>query len=163
MWYAIYVKSRQEKKVAKLLSEKGIETYVPLKTVIRQWSDRKKRVEEPVISCYVFVKREPSQREAVLHTPGVVAYVRYDKRDAEISEKEINVMKDILGEPDAQVRTVNENLREGQNCIVTGGPLAGKSVILYELKGSRKAGIYIDELKMGLTVDIDPRYLEPLD
>ena len=54
-WYAVYTKSRYEKKLADNLREKGIEAYVPLRKVVRQWSDRKKLVAEPLIRSYCFV------------------------------------------------------------------------------------------------------------
>ena len=54
-WYAIYTKSRNEKKVSSLLAEQDIEHYLPLVKKIRQWSDRRKTVEEPLFSSYIFV------------------------------------------------------------------------------------------------------------
>ena len=54
-WYAIYTRSRGEKVTAKLLSDQGIEAYLPLQRKLRQWSDRKKWVEVPYINSYVFV------------------------------------------------------------------------------------------------------------
>ena len=34
---------------------KGIESYLPLKKVLKQWSDRKKWVEEPLFRSYIFI------------------------------------------------------------------------------------------------------------
>jgi len=162
MWYAIYVKSRHEKKVAELLEEKGIEAYVPLKKILKQWSDRKRWVEEPVLTCYVFVNIEGSQRESVLQTPSVVGYVRSNRKDAGISNQEIEIMKCILSEPEIEVNLETERLRVGQLCEVISGPLIGKKVKLYELKGKKKVGVCLEELKIGLIVDIDPVYLNIL-
>lgn len=163
MWYAIYVKSRHEKKVAELLEEKGIEAYVPLKKILKQWSDRKKWVEEPVITCYVFVNIDGSQRESVLQTQSVVGYVRNNKQDAKVSNQEIEIMKSILSEPDLEVNLETERLCVGQLCEVISGPLVGKKVKLYELKGKKKVGVCLEELKMGLTIDINPDYLRVLE
>ena len=55
-WYAIYVRSRHEKKVHQLLLEIGIESSLPLIKTTRKWSDRKKKVEIPLFRGYVFVK-----------------------------------------------------------------------------------------------------------
>ncbi len=163
MWYAIYVKSRHEKKVAGLLEEKGIEAYVPLKKTLKQWSDRKKWVEEPVITCYVFINIEGSQRESVLQTKSVVGYVRNNSKDARVSDQEIEIMKSILGEPELEVNLETDKICIGQLCEVTAGPLIGKKVKLYQLKGKKKVGVCLKELKMGLTVDINPAYLRPLE
>ena len=57
-WYVLYTKPRQEKKVADGLIAIGIAAYCPLVTTIKQWSDRKKKVEVPLINSYVFVNIE---------------------------------------------------------------------------------------------------------
>jgi len=163
MWYAIYVKSRHEKKVAELLEEKGVEAYVPLKKILKQWSDRKIWVEEPVITCYVFVNIEGSQRERVLQTQSVVGYVRNNNKDARIFDQEIEIMKSILSEPGLEVNLETDKLMVGQLCEVIAGPLIGKKVKLYELKGKRKVGVCLEELKMGLTIDINLVLLRPLE
>jgi transcription antitermination factor NusG len=54
-WHAVYVSSRTEKKINDLLNNKGIEAYVPVVKTMRQWSDRKKMVEMPLLNGYVFV------------------------------------------------------------------------------------------------------------
>ena len=42
-WLVAYVKSCMEKKTAERLRAMGIECYLPVQSVIRQWSDRRKR------------------------------------------------------------------------------------------------------------------------
>ena len=54
-WFAIYVKSRCEKKVNEQLEDIGVESFLPLITRVKQWSDRKKKVEEPLFRSYLFV------------------------------------------------------------------------------------------------------------
>src|SRR6478752_682736 len=83
-WHAIYVKSRTEKKVGELLSERGIDNYVPLVKTMRQWSDRKKLVEFPLLNGYVFVSIAPIESEKVLQTRGVVNFVRSEGKTATI-------------------------------------------------------------------------------
>jgi len=148
--------------VAELLEDKDIEAYVPLKKRLKQWSDRKKWVEEPVITCYVFVNIDGSQRESVLKTQSVVGYVRNNKKDARVSDQEIEIMKSILGEREMDVNLEIQKLSIGQLCEVIAGPLIGKRVKLYELKGKKKVGVCLEELKMGLTIDISPGFLRPL-
>lgn len=162
MWYALYVKSRHEKKVAALLKDKGIEAFVPLRRTLRQWSDRKKWVEEPVITCYVFINIIASQREGVLKTPSVVGYVRNNKRDATIPDEEMNIMKSILNVPDVDVNLERDDLKVGQLCEVVAGPMNGMRVKLYEIRGRKKVGVYIEDLNMGLTLEINPGYLKPV-
>ena len=64
-WYVIYTRPRWEKKVASLLQAKAIEHYCPLNRVMKQWSDRKKIVLEPLFKGYIFVKVKESVRYGV--------------------------------------------------------------------------------------------------
>ena len=64
-WYVLYTKSRNEKLVAERLKEIGIETYCPVLKKVKQWSDRKKVVEEPLFKSYVFVRLEEHNRKDV--------------------------------------------------------------------------------------------------
>ncbi|MEO8759475.1 MAG: UpxY family transcription antiterminator, partial [Bacteroidia bacterium] len=95
-WYALYVSSRQEKKVQEGLINKGIEAYTPVIKTMKQWSDRKKMVELPLITGYVFVKHADNEKEKVFTVAGIVNYVRFEGKPAIINEKEIQVLKDII-------------------------------------------------------------------
>ncbi|WP_421754803.1 UpxY family transcription antiterminator [Croceimicrobium sp.] len=95
-WYALYTKPRAEKKVAERLKAKGCQVYAPTQTVIKQWSDRKKKIEEPFFKSYVFVRFELKDKFEVLNTPGVVAQVTWLGKAAEIREEEIDAIRDFL-------------------------------------------------------------------
>ena len=74
-WYALYTKTKKEKKVEEQLLKMGVETFCPKISVVKQWSDRKKRVSQPLIPSYVFVKIKEQDRELVFNVPGVVRYL----------------------------------------------------------------------------------------
>jgi transcription antitermination factor NusG len=95
-WFAVYTHARWEKKVAALLTRKNIENYCPLNRVLRQWSDRKKIVYEPLFTCYVFVRISNAERVSVLQTDGVLNYVIWQGRPAIIRDAEIEVIKNFL-------------------------------------------------------------------
>lgn len=97
-WMAIYTKPRNEKKVADRLEREGFEVYLPLHEQKRKWSDRYKTVKVPVISSYVFVKCEEIQRTLILQDHGVLNFVYWLGKPAEISEEEINRLKYVMGE-----------------------------------------------------------------
>ena len=102
-WYALYTRSRHEKKVDYQLREKGIESYLPLQRVLRKWSDRKKWVEEPLFRCYVFVHVDPANRLRALQTFGVVRFVTFSDEPAVVRDDEIENIRRILREsPDAE-------------------------------------------------------------
>ena len=74
-WYVVYTLSKHEKKVEKLLERKNIESYLPKRTIIRQWSDRKRKVEAPLFPNYLFVHIHPREFWKVLSTNGVIRFV----------------------------------------------------------------------------------------
>jgi transcriptional antiterminator RfaH len=81
-WYAVYTRSRFEKQVLKGLQDQGIEAYLPLIKTVRQWSDRKKTVEVPLFSSYVFVHIDRRFYDQVLQTMGVVKYISFEGKTA---------------------------------------------------------------------------------
>ena len=102
-WLVLYSKPRWEKKVDAALIRKGIESWCPLNKVQKQWSDRKKIIEEPLFKSYVFVKISETERSEVLITPGVLNFVYYVVKPAIIRDDEIKNIKEFLLEKDATV------------------------------------------------------------
>jgi transcription antitermination factor NusG len=95
-WYVLYTKPRQEKKVADSLDAIGIEAYCPLVTIVKQWSDRKKKVQIPLINSYVFVNIEEHQREEVFKVSGIVRYLFWLGKPAVVRAIEIEALKQSL-------------------------------------------------------------------
>jgi transcription antitermination factor NusG len=94
-WRALYVQSKRERKIVNRLIKDGIEAYIPLKTELKQWSDRKKMVTTPMLNGYVFVRLPNSKRDRVYEVEGVLNYVRYNGADAIVRDNEIEVLKMI--------------------------------------------------------------------
>lgn len=97
-WFAIYTRPRWEKKVAENLSKHKIENYCPLNRVVRQWSDRKKVIYEPLFTSYVFVKISEKDHLEIRKTPGVINLVYWLNKPAVIPEHEIDTIKRFLNE-----------------------------------------------------------------
>jgi transcription antitermination factor NusG len=97
-WYAIYTRPRWEKKVAAALTLKQINNYCPVNTVLKQWSDRKKLVEEPLFSSYVFVRVAQDEMLKVIQTEGVLNFVRWLNKPAVIKNAEIELIRKYLAE-----------------------------------------------------------------
>ncbi|WP_430809610.1 MULTISPECIES: UpxY family transcription antiterminator [unclassified Carboxylicivirga] len=153
-WYALYTKSRAEKKVYEQLKALNIETYLPLKKTLRQWSDRKKWVETPVISSYIFIKIPRRDYEMVFEVPGVVAYVSYKGQACIIPEKDLVAMqRAIESKLDFSVET-NE-IQKGQEITVTSGPLEGVQGEVMEVQGSKKIILRIKEIGYTLIVNLE--------
>ncbi|NOZ57391.1 MAG: UpxY family transcription antiterminator [Calditrichaeota bacterium] len=152
-WYALYTKSRHEKKVDLQLREKGIESYLPLRGVWRQWSDRRKLVEEPLFRCYVFVHTNEKQRVRALQTYGAVRFVSFNGRPAIVRDEEIETIKRILREfPEAEAC---EPFSVGDLVEIVRGPLTGIMGRLEEIRGSRRLVVTIDSIHQGVRFEID--------
>ena len=158
-WYAIYTKSMSEKKVADRLTEKGIEAYVPLRKVVRQWSDRKKLIDEPLIRSYCFVRVNKKLYFDVLNTPGAVRYIWFSGEPASIPDRQIDLLKIITGS-DVEVESISGNFPPGTTVKVIAGPLAGVTGELVTILNRRKVIIRIDTLDQVLSLEISPALLE---
>ncbi|MBL7738950.1 MAG: UpxY family transcription antiterminator [Chitinophagaceae bacterium] len=121
-WYALYTRSRWEKKVAELLDKKKIEVYCPLNKVERKWADRKKVILEPLFSSYVFVHVCEKEHLSIRQTDGVINFVHWLNKPAVIRNDEIDTIKKFLNEYDhvsVEKATVNLNDR----VRIVNGPL----------------------------------------
>ncbi len=96
MWYVVYTKSRCEKKVHTLFLDNNFESYCPLQLVEKQWTDRIKKVDVPLFSSYVFVKGTKEELRNVRFISGVVNFVYWLGKPAEIKDSEISLIKDFL-------------------------------------------------------------------
>jgi len=157
-WYAVYTRPRWEKKVAASLLEAGFENYCPINKVTRQWSDRKKVVLEPVFKGYVFVRVEDATKWEVKNIAGILNYVYWLGKPAQIRDEEIDLIKKFLNEfNDVQVEAkgfvVNSEVRIRQ------GVLMNYHGIVVEVLGSR-AVVKIDSLDLQLSAHFDKKNLE---
>src|ERR1700730_376047 len=92
-WWAVYTRHQHEKTVAENFSSSGLEVFLPLYNVVRQWKDRKKHLALPLFPCYVFLPGESGRRVQVLSTPGVHSIVTIAGRPAAIPEVEIEAIR----------------------------------------------------------------------
>lgn len=154
-WHAVYVKSRAEKKAQQDLQLQGIETYLPLQRKLRQWSDRKKWVEMPLIAGYLFVKICRKEYDQVLQSANVVTYVRFDGTAAIVPDSQIEYLKLMLSQQDNEVEVTHEKLKRGQIVEVVAGPLIGLKGKLQKIKGKNKVAIELVQLGCSAMVEID--------
>lgn len=148
-WYVAYTKPRNEKKVAALLQQKGVEVYCPLQEEIRQWSDRKKKVSEPVFRSYLFVYMEDYNNDsvAVLETPGVVSFVWWNKKPGVVRNEEIQAIKDFLTSY-RNIKTVTA-IKEGEAVAIHEGPLKNMEGVVKYVKGAKA---YLDIPSLGMSL-----------
>ncbi len=140
---------KNEKKVTERLQKIGIEAYCPMVTQMRQWTDRKKKVETPLISSYVFVNIEESERNKVFSAYGVVRYLYWLGKPAIVKNEEITVLKEglkgILTSFEVQ------GLQPGDSLIITKGPFQGKEGVVSQLE-KNKIRLVLKELGVLITI-----------
>ncbi len=157
-WYAAYTKPRNEKKVYERLCEKGIETFLPLQKKIKQWSDRKKMVEEPLFRSYIFVKIDSKDYYNVLNTPGVVRYITFGGKAAPIPERQIAMVKQLLVQ-DLEIETLDESLEPGTIVEIKFGGLMGLEGELVQHSGKKKVVVRIDHISHSLLVTLPSEFI----
>lgn len=160
-WYAVYTKPRWEKKVASLLEAKGIEFYCPLNKVVKQWSDRKKTVLEPLFKSYVFVHVEEKQKWELLNMNGILNYVHYMGSPARIRDREIETVKRFLNEFES-VSVVENITPVNARVKIRQGVLMNYQGLLLEVTGN-KASVKIESMGLQLTAVFDKSNLEVLE
>jgi transcription antitermination factor NusG len=132
-WYVVYTRPRWEKKVAAQLSRHGIENYCPLNKVLRQWSDRKKIIEEPLFTSYVFVRIEENAQLDVRMVDGILNFVYWLGKPAIIRDAEIDLIKKFLSDHEnVQVQPVEVNLSDRVRII--SGPFMMREGNVLEIK-----------------------------
>ncbi|TAG14384.1 MAG: UpxY family transcription antiterminator [Sphingobacteriia bacterium] len=160
-WYALYTKPRWEKKIDTVLIRKGVECWCPLQKVERQWSDRKKVVEEPLFKSYVFVYIDITERAKVLMTDGVLNFVYYLGKPAIIKEVEVNNIKLYLAEKDARITVISEDgFQSGDMIRVNYGVFMDKEGTVIR-GGKKKIYVQLQSLGQVMVVEFPAEYLTP--
>ena len=149
-WFALYTKPRNEKKVAENLAALDIEVYCPLVTTIKQWSDRKKKVESPLIPSYVFVKIEEANRKYVFQVAGVVQYVFWLGKPAKIQPHEIEALKTQLAAP--VVKITIETWTPNAQIQINEGPFKNQMAVV-EKVSTNKVTLILKSLGIRLIID----------
>ncbi len=160
-WYAVYTKPRWEKKVAKLLDEKGIENYCPLNKVVKQWSDRKKVVMEPIFKSYVFVRVEDKEKWNLKNISGILNFVYWLGKPAVVRDEDIDTIRKFLNEFGEVAVSEIDQLKANAKVRVKQGIMMNYQGLLVEVMGN-KAKVRIESMGIYLFAQFDKKNLELL-
>ena len=162
-WFAIYVKSRSEKKVSKQLDDIGIESFLPLITRIKQWSDRKKKVEEPLFRSYIFVHISLSDYYNVLNVANVVKFVSFEKKPVAVPENQIIAIKKYICDTDLhEIECEDLDLKEGELVRIKTGQMKDLIGRFIEIKGKHRVVINIEAVGQSLPINISRSNIEKI-
>lgn len=149
-WRVLYTQPRAEKKVYDRFGEADIEAYLPLYTTIRQWSDRKKKVELPLFNSYIFVHVNESERLKALEVDGVVRYVYYLGKPALVRQKEIDAIKRFLNKTEG----LRIRVEQGEHVEIASGPMEGVYGKVIRINKD-KLVLRIEQLHMSLIAEVE--------
>jgi transcription antitermination factor NusG len=161
-WYAVYTKPRWEKKIDSVLIRKGIESWCPLQKIERQWSDRKKNIEDPLFKSYVFVRISNEEKTKVLMTDGVLNFVHYLGKPAVIKNDEVDTIKRYLAEKDASIFIISqEGFVEETKIRVNHGVFMGNEGTVLR-SGKKKVYVKLESLGQVMVVEFPAEFLSPI-
>ena len=161
-WYVIYVRSRHEKNVYSALLDKGIDASLPMMTVVRKWSDRKKKMQIPLFRGYVFVKIDVNiDNLNVLQTAGVVKFIGIRNKPSRIPDEQIHWMHMLVDESDT-VRAEKE-IPVGQRVRVMIGPFKGIKGVVKRVGSRSRLVVLIESIMQAVSTEINPNYLEKIN
>jgi transcription antitermination factor NusG len=152
-WYALHTSYQHEKTVARVLTQKGFDIFLPLYDVAHRWKDRTKQLSLPLFPCYVFIQGGLDRRLQVLNTPGVFGFVGWSGRAAPIPEEEIEaVLKMMEGSLKVEPHPF---LKCGDRVRVKFGPLQGVEGILVRKKNLYRLVLSVEMLQKSVAVEFD--------
>lgn len=154
-WYVFYTRSRQEKKVKELLIRSGYEVFLPTQKVMRQWSDRKKKVEVPLFHSYIFVREQPHRIPEILQTPGIAWNIRHNGKPAILRQEEFDLINRFITtgyfmETSGEV----ESFEVGDRARVVDGPLAGVTGMLTGRDNNQRFSIMLEGIQQVIQVQL---------
>lgn len=161
-WLVFYTKSRHEKKVHDFLLKRGYDVFLPLQKVMRQWSDRKKKVEVPLFNSYIFVFESEDRITDILQVPGITWNIRYNNKPAELRTEELEIIKRFLASGLFVETGIEENVNLGDAVEVIDGPLRGLKGKVVRHSAGNKFFVSLESIQQNIMVEIDPVVLSPL-
>jgi transcription antitermination factor NusG len=161
-WYALHTRARHEKAIERRLREQGMETFVPTTMEVHRWSDRKKKVEVPLFSCYVFIRcaLTSDDRTLVHRVESVHGFVGSRGSSLPIPDEQIESIQKVLTQT-APWRSY-PFLKAGQRVRVRGGAMDGVEGVFLAENGDHSLIISVDAIQRSMAVRIDGYDVEPV-
>ena len=161
-WYALYTKPRWEKKVDERLLLRNIQSWCPLQKVERQWSDRKKVIDEPIFKSYVFVHMNLEDRLIVLQTDGVLNFVHHEGKPAIVRDEEIEIIKSYLLIKNTKISTFSyDSLSADMKVKIQAGVFMDNTGTIMRVT-NKKAFVRLESLGQVMVVEFPVNYVQPI-
>jgi len=161
-WFALYTTPRAEKKVFQRLEEAGYISYLPLLSTLKQWSDRKKKIEVPLISSYVFIQTDAVGLTKVRAVPGVVGVLNYLSKPAVVKEVEIENLKILLRDNNSVKVLEDVRIPKGTPIQVVKGQMTGVIGEMVHYKGKMKVIVRVEACGTLVEVEVPLSFVEEI-
>lgn len=160
LWYAVHVRSRHERQVARQLEERHVNFLLPVYRSVRKWKDRRKELDLVLFPGYVFVNLDLQNKLRVLQIPGVARFVSFQGAPAALGEQDIDLLskgltQGVRAEP-------HPYLKVGKRVRVKHGPLTGMEGILVRKKEKFRLVVSLDLIMRSVMVEVDESDVAPL-
>jgi transcription termination/antitermination protein NusG len=163
-WFVFYTKSRHEKKVYEILQRADHEVFLPLQKVVKQWSDRKKKVEIPLFNSYIFVKTFEHNLALIRETPGISWIIKYDGKPAVLWDQEYETIRRFVTSGlHLETCSIDTTFLPGDKAKVIDGPLAGMSGFLSGGGNQQKLNVILEGIHQVIRVEIEGSLLKRID
>ena len=150
-WFVLRTKPRQEKKASEFLIRDGFDIYIPLRETVKIWSDRKKKVIEPIIPSYIFINISEKDRASIFPAIGITNYMYWLKKPVIIRDKEMEQMQKWFNKH-AEEEIKSREIVIGNEVRIESGPMIGKEGIVERI-GSKYITLNIPQLGIRLQID----------
>ena len=158
-WYPVYTNPRAEKKAYEALMNKGINVYLPLHRQLKQWSDRRKWVEEPFLKSYLFVNIAEQEQAEVLMTKGISRFLYFSGKPAVMPDKQIHELKLLMASP-YELEVTEEDLLPGEKIIIKAGALKGMTGEIISRRSQKQLILRLESIGYSIVVNVAASLIE---
>jgi transcription antitermination factor NusG len=161
-WFAIRTRFKCEKFVQRILDKRKIRSYIPLRTSIKQYGNRTRRTELPLIPCYVFVQICQKDYLPILETEHVLGFVRTARELTAIPEHEIQTLRRVTLEDSLEIDLGTDSFLPGQPVEIAAGNLIGLRGHVVQQENKQQLQIELNTLGYTLLITLDAQLLTKL-
>ncbi|MBV9761969.1 MAG: UpxY family transcription antiterminator [Acidobacteriaceae bacterium] len=157
-WFAVFVKSKHEKRVGQHLRTRNIEYFLPSYTCERRWKDGSRQtLRLPLFPNYLFARVTRRERIPVLATPGVFNIVGDAKQSSSVSDAYIQSLREKLLQSGIEPHAYPAF---GERVRVKSGLMAGWEGVLVRQKGRYRVVVTLELIRRSVSVELDLNDLE---
>lgn len=161
-WYALVTRSRAEKKVTERIATQWL-TFLPLQTQWRQWSDRKKKIQVPLIPSFIFVNTTERELSKIVQDDGIVRVLRHLGKPAVVREEEIAVLR-LFAENTDKIKTITQvDLSKGDLIEVLQGPFAGVKATYIQHQGKHKIIVNLETTGTYFQMEVAVNHIQKIN